>query len=159
VTGTAKPQRAVPVRATTSGSFDADSDYCGGFAIDLPSRNEGSTEQWARTILEGAPVALRWFIVAGWRFVLGLRLGPRHSTEHILGWRITRRLHDETVLEVRSAFLTAHLVFDRDGSRLVWSTFVRYDRRIAALIWPPVSLLHRRIVPYTLARAAPRVST
>jgi hypothetical protein len=31
---------------------------------------------------------------------------------------------------------------------------VRYDKPIAAIIWPPVSLLHRQIVPRLLRRAA-----
>ncbi|MHB8463814.1 MAG: hypothetical protein ACYDH6_21625 [Acidimicrobiales bacterium] len=140
--------------------FDADSaDYCDGVAIDTHDPNPPGTEQWARASLEDAPLALRWFIVAGWRYILRLRLGPRHSLDHILGWRIVRRLPDETVLELRSNSLSAHLVFRRDGTRIAWSTFVHYDRRIAAFVWPPVSLVHRRIVPLALRLATSRIST
>jgi hypothetical protein len=149
----------VAVQPPALGSFDTDgANYAVGFAIEVPSGDERSTEQWARAILEDAPVVLRVFIVAGWRFVLGLRLGPRHSPDHVLGWKVTARLPGETVLESRSAFMTARLVFHRDGTHLVWATFVHYSRPIAGLIWPPVSLLHRRIVPYALRRAASDLS-
>jgi hypothetical protein len=143
--------------AVASDSFDADTaNYSYGIALALPHNDAHSTEQWARVCLEQLPVALRWCVIAGWRFVLGLRLGPRPSPDHVLGWKVIRRLRDETVLEVRSAFLTAHLVFRRDGTRLVWSTFVHYDRWIAAFIWPPVSYFHGPIVAYALRTAALR---
>ena len=148
----------VRVAPVASEVFDSESaDYADGFAIDTPDPNPRSTEQWARASLEQAPVALRWLIVAGWRFVLRLRLGPRQSPDHILGWKIIRRQPEATVLELRSSFLTAHLVFRRAETRLSWSTFVRYDRRTAAFVWPPVSLLHRRIVPLALQLAAKRI--
>jgi hypothetical protein len=98
-------------------------------------------------------------MVAGWRFVLGLRLGPRHSPDHVLGWRIIRCLRDETVVELESAFLTAHNVFRRDGTSLVWSTFVQYDRPLAALVWRPTSLLHCPLARSALRRARSRHST
>jgi hypothetical protein len=37
---------------------------------------------------------------------------------------------------------------------LTQSTLVRYDRPIAAVIWPPVSIIHRQIVPRLLRHAA-----
>ena len=153
---TGRLPRPLRVRAT-SDAIDANRvDYSDAFAVPVGDSDGRSTEDWARASLEGAPIGLRWFIVAGWRFVLGLRIGPRQAADHVLGWQITCRLPAETVLELRSRFLKAHLVFHRDAERLVWSTFVEYDHRIAAVIWPPVSLLHRRIVPYTLRRAATR---
>jgi hypothetical protein len=154
-----KAPRPVRVRATGSDAFDADSaDWSCGFSVEVPSRDERSPEEWARAIWEDAPVAMRWLTVAGWRFVLGLRLGPRHSPDHVLGWRIIRRVRDETVVELESVFLTAHNVFRRDGTSLLWSTFVQYDRPIAALIWRPASLLHRSLARYALRRAGSRHS-
>jgi hypothetical protein len=151
--------RVVRVPAVTSDAFNADhADYVDGVAIECRDPDPRSTEQWARASLEDAPVALRWFIVAGWRLVLRLRLGPRHSPDHVLGWRIIRRLPEETVLEARSGLLTAHLVFRRQATRLVWSTVVHYNQRVARFVWPPVSLLHRRIVPFALRTAARRLS-
>jgi hypothetical protein len=63
--------------------------YVDAFAIDLASAAP-SAEGRARSVFEGAPVAMRWFMVVGWRLGLGLRLGPR-TPEHVLGWRITGR--------------------------------------------------------------------
>ena len=149
---------AVRVAPVASEVFDSDSaDYADGFAIDTRDPTSPSTEQWARASLEQAPVALRWLIVVGWRFVLRLRLGPRQSPDHILGWKIIRRQPEDTVLELRSKFLTAHLVSRRAETHLSWSTFVRYDRRTAAFVWPPVSLVHRRTVPLALQLAAKRI--
>ena len=93
---------------------------------------------------------MRWFIVAGWRFVLGLRLGPRNSPDHILGWRIVERRPDETVCQLRSWFLDAYNTFRLDGGQLVWSTLVVYERPLARLVWPPASLLHRPLVRIAL---------
>lgn len=155
----AKALRVRRTAAVASDAFDADAaEYADGVELEVPADDTRPAEQWARLGLEQTPTALRWFIVAGWRLVLGLRLGPRHSTEHVLGWKIIRDRDEEVVLESRSAFLTAHLVFRRDGTRLTWSTFVHYDQRIAAVIWLPVSLLHRRIVPYALGNAASRAN-
>ena len=85
---------------------------------------------------------------------LGLRLGPRHSPDHILGWRIVGRGPGETVCQLDSGFLTAHNVFRKVDGTFVWSTFVTYKRPMARVIWPPVSLLHRLLVRITLRRAA-----
>ena len=97
---------------------------------------------------------MRWFMVAGWRFVLRLRLGPRNSANHILGWQIIDRRPDETVCQLRSGFLDAYNTFRLVDGRLVWSTVVIYEGPIARVIWPPVSVLHRPLVRFALRRAA-----
>jgi len=93
-------------------------------------------------------------MIAGWRFVLRLRLGPLHSPDHILGWRIVDRSADETVCQLGSGFLGAYNTFQRVDGKFVWSTFVSYERRRARVIWPPVSLIHRILVRISLRRAA-----
>src|SRR5262249_24831950 len=82
-----------------------------------------------------------------WRGVLGLRLRSRPSTERVGGWRIAARGEDWIRLEASSWFLTAHLVIRRDDRHLSTGTFIRYDRPIAALVWGPVSAVHRRLMP------------
>ncbi len=101
---------------------------------------------------------MRWLLVTGFRFGLGLRFGPRPSPEHVLGWAIIDREPDSLTLESRSWLLTSRLVFRTEASRVTQSTFVRYDQRIAAIIWPPVSILHRQIVPRLLRHAAARAA-
>jgi hypothetical protein len=44
-------------------------------------------------------------MLTAWLFVLRLRLGPVHSPDHILGWRIVDRSSDEIVCQLRSNFL------------------------------------------------------
>jgi hypothetical protein len=133
---------------------DQAADFVCAYEVDIASGDERSAELWAREAWEGASAPLQWFMLAGWRFVLGLRLGPRSSSEHILGWSITRRSPDETVCQLRSRFLSASNIFRRVNGRLVWSTHVTYYRPIARVIWLPVSLLHRPIVRIALRRAA-----
>jgi hypothetical protein len=134
----------------------ASADYQGAFDTPIPAGDDRTAEQWARDALEHMPVALYWFVLLGWRVVLGLRLGPRTSPDHIAGWQIAERSHDRVRLATSSWMLTAELDFGKADGKLVWTTFVRYDRRPAAFIWPPVLVLHRMIVPYTLRRAAAR---
>lgn len=63
----------------------ADPDYSAGFEVSLGAQ-ERPPEQWARITFEDAPLALRWFVVLGWKTILGLRLGPLRSPDHVLGW-------------------------------------------------------------------------
>ena len=128
-------------------------DFACAYEIDVASDDHRSSEQWARAAWEGAPTPLRWFMLIGWRVALRLRLGPRHSADHILGWRIVDRAPDETVCQLDSSFLTAYNTFRHGNGRLVWSTFVLYERPIARLIWPPVALIHRPLVRNALRRA------
>jgi hypothetical protein len=129
-------------------------DFACAYRVVIAPGDNRSPEQWARAVWEEAPAPLRWFMLAGWRLVLGLRLGPRHSPDHVLGWRIVDRGPDETVCQLRSGFLNAHNMFRKAGGTLVWSTFVTYERPIARVIWPPASLLHRLLVRIALRRAA-----
>jgi hypothetical protein len=93
-------------------------------------------------------------MLVGWRGVLGLRLGPRHSPDDILGWRIVDRGPDRIVCQLGSGFLSARNEFRKADGNLVWSTFVTYDRPMARVIWPPASLIHRLLVRIALRRTA-----
>lgn len=143
---------ATPVTGSTS--VAQHSDFACAYEVVVRPDDNRSAEEWARAAWEGAPAPLRWFMLAGWRVVLGLRLGPLQSPDHILGWRIADRRPDETVCQLRSKFLDAYNTFSLTDGRLVWSTFVSYERPIGRVIWPPVSLLHRVLVRFALRRAA-----
>jgi hypothetical protein len=134
----------------------ATADYHGAFDTPIPAGDDRTAEQWARDALERMPAALYWFVLVGWRVVLGLRLGPRTSPDHIAGWEIAERSPDRVLLATRSWLLAAELEFRKADGKLVWTTLVGYERKPAAFIWPPVLVLHRTIVPYTLRRAAVR---
>ncbi|HEX5265366.1 MAG TPA: DUF2867 domain-containing protein [Acidimicrobiales bacterium] len=149
------PRQTAPV--TTTPFRVGEANFACAYAVDIAADDDRTSEEWAREAWEGAPAPMRWFMVLGWRFVLGLRLGPRGSMDHILGWRIVASRPDATACELRSRFLQAYNTFVKDSGRLVWSTLVFYERLSARLIWPPVSLLHRPLVRMALrrARAAP----
>lgn len=139
---------------TSSAQAGRDADFACAYGVAVASDDPRSAEQWARAAWEGAPAPLRWFMVAGWRFVLRLRPGPRQSPDHILGWQIVERRADETVCQLSSGFLGAYNTFRQVDGQLVWSTFVTYRQPIARIIWPPASLLHRPLVRLALRRAA-----
>lgn len=145
----------VRVTSPTASALDAGKfDFACGYQVAIAPGDQRSSEEWARDIWEGAPAPLRWFMLAGWRFALGLRLGPLHSPEHILGWRIEDASTDETVCQLRSKFLSAHNDFRLVDQMLIWSTFVSFERPWARIIWPPVSVIHRLLVRISLRRAA-----
>jgi hypothetical protein len=103
-----------------------------------------SPEGWARAALEETPTGRS--APSLWR-LLGLRLGPRRSPDHVQGWKIADRRDNWIRLEAASWFMTAHAVVHVETGQVSVALFLRYDRPIAALVWPPVAIMHRRAVP------------
>jgi hypothetical protein len=112
-----------------------------------------NAEQWARATWEGAPTIVRWFLLLGWRFALGLQLASGRSPPNVLGWRITDDRPDTVTLQARSALITAHNVVIVQESTVLWTTLVRYEQPIARPIWRLVELVHQLVLPYTLSHA------
>jgi hypothetical protein len=129
-------------------------DYAAGWESTVESGDTRSAEQWARATFEGAPRELRAFIVAGWIAVLGLRLAPRSSPDHVLGWTIATNEPDRVIIEAPFRFGTAHNLLSLEGSRVLFATFVRYEKRGGRIVWLSAAPLHQRIIPYLLGRAA-----
>jgi hypothetical protein len=129
-------------------------DYAAAWAAEVTDGEGCSAERWARATFEDAPHALRAFIVAGWTSFLGLRLGPRDSPDHVLGWRIVTDAPELIILESQFRFGTAHNLVRVDDSRVLLATFVRYEKRGGRTAWSVAAPLHHRIVPYLLGRAA-----
>jgi len=133
-------------------------DYASAFAspaAGLPSR---TPEQWARAAFEDAPAVLRLCLRAGWLGALGLRLGPRSSAEHVLGWRIAEREPGAITLEAHSPLLGARNVVSVDGAGLRWATFVRFESRAGRAVWAAAAPVHHRVVPLLLRRAIRRAA-
>jgi hypothetical protein len=129
-------------------------DYRDRFEVAIPRTDSRTAEQWLRAVFEDAPRSVRWFLLLGWRGVLGLQLGPRPSPDHILGWRIASRQSEEVRLELDSALMKAQLTLHLSSSTAVWSTNVSYMRPLARPLWAAVGVIHRRMVPFLLGRAA-----
>src|SRR5207247_1137468 len=127
------PQRQLRVRAAHARQLALAGD-----------RAERSPEEWARAAIEDAAGLAGQFI---WRVVLGLRLERRPSLDHVGGWKIGDRDDNWVRLEAASWFLTAQIVVQVDPEQVSVATFIRYDRPMAAVIWPPLSIGHRPAMP------------
>jgi hypothetical protein len=137
-------QREVP-DAMRSLDTLASPDYTDLFTGITAEARTKSAEQWARTLLEDAPLGLRMLIPAVHRVVLGLRIQLRGGPGYVLGWKIADRSDDFLRLETTGWLMTPHLVLKVDEDRVSVATFVRYEHPAAARIWRPVSRLHRRV--------------
>ena len=118
-------------------------DYADMFTLTAAGATDKSAEEWARALLEETPFARRYAFFP-WRILLHLRLGPRSSPQHVYGWRIADRGDHWIRIEAASWFMTAHGVIHVQEGRLSVAWFGRYDRPVAALVWPPLSPFHRR---------------
>jgi len=72
------------------------------------------------------------------------------------GWKIGDRDDNWVRLEAASWFLTAQIVVQVDPEQVSVATFIRYDRPMAAVICPPLSIGHRQAMPGLLRLARER---
>jgi len=123
-----------------------DPDYIDLFTVTTPAATDTSAEEWARAVLEqGNPRVL-------WR-LMGLRLGPRHSRDHVQGWKIAARGDNWLRVETASRYMTAQAACLVEEGRVSISLSLRYDRPIAAPVWAVVSGTHQRAIPAMLREA------
>ena len=151
----ARPRRVDVPEAIRSREDLAGSDYASAFALAVRADSPAPTpEQWARAAFEGAPAPLLRLLPLAWRLGLGLRLGPRPSPGHVLGWSLTGSDTRTATLTARSGLLTAHNVVALRDNEVVRVTLVRFERRAARPLWAVAAPIHHLTVPYLLARAA-----
>jgi hypothetical protein len=131
----------------------ADGDYASAFEIPVGERRFLTPEQWARATFEGAPYLLGLLLAFGWRFVLGLRLGPDTSPLSIAGWRIESSGSDALTLKADSPLLRARNTVRVSDSAVVVITDVHFERRTGRLLWAAVAPIHHRVMPFLLTRA------
>jgi hypothetical protein len=129
-------------------------DYVDVFTV-ASAVTDKSPEQRARATVEGVSPWARFVV---WRVLCGLRLGPQPSPDSLAGWKIADRGDSWIRMEASSWFMTAHFIFHVDEGHVSFATFVRYDRPMAALVWPALSIGHRRAVPDLLRYAVKRIN-
>jgi hypothetical protein len=93
-------------------------------------------------------------VVVGWKYVVGFRLWPRPSPDHVLGWEVVHADADTITFEVRSALATARKVVRVYDGRVAATTFVRFERRMGRTIWSSIAPVHHLNEPYLLRHAA-----
>jgi hypothetical protein len=121
----------------------------------LPTPDAHPTaEHWARAMFGDEPDTAARLI---WRGLLRLRLSRGASPHTVAGWRIAERGADWVRLEAASWFLTGNLVVQSADGRVALATFLRYDRALGRLLWPPLSAFHRSLTPGLLREAAAKI--
>lgn len=154
-----KPRRVrrVEVPQPIAASFArSTANYAAAFALATEAAGTKTSLQWAREVFEGAPAALRWCIVFGWRRALGLKLGPRPSDDHVLGWAVAQGdlVPGSTALLAESRFLRAHNIVTVEPSTITWVTLVHYSHWVARPLWAMARPIHHLTIRSLLARAA-----
>ncbi|MGC5016564.1 hypothetical protein ACLQ2R_37850 [Streptosporangium sp. DT93] len=145
--------RDVPASVRALGSLSR-VDYGDHFALSADA--EATPEQWARAMFGNVPSAVETLL---WRGFLGLRLDRRRSPDTVAGWRVGGRGEDWIRLEAASWFLTGNLLVRAAGGEVSLATLLRHDRPLGRVVWPPLSAVHRLLVPGVLRDAAAKVST
>jgi hypothetical protein len=154
-----KPDRvrrvAVPQQIAASFARST-ANYAAAFAVTTEAAGARTSVQWARAVFEGAPAALRWFMVFAWTRVLRLRLGPRRSDDHVLGWAIADSdvVPGSTALIAESRFLRACNAVTVEGSSVTWVTLVHYSNAAARPLWALARPIHHFTIRFLLARSA-----
>lgn len=149
--------RRVEVPPQIAASFArSTANYAAAFALTTEASATRTPLAWARAVFEGAPAALRWWMVFGWTRVLGLRLAPRSSDDHVLGWTIADGdlVEGSAALLAQSRFLRACNIVTVEPSTVTWVTLVHYSTAAARPLWAMARPLHRLSIRYLLVRAA-----
>jgi hypothetical protein len=111
-------------------------------------------EQWARAMFGDVPSTAERFI---WRGLLGFRLARGPSPDTVGGWRVGGRGGDWIRLETSSRSLRGAMLVQAVPGRVTWTTCLHHDRAWSRVAWPPLSAVHRRLVPRVLREAEGRL--
>lgn len=158
--GNALRDKNIPASVRALSSIP-DFDYADMFTLTPNEANSDTApnprttpEQWARAMFGDVPSAGARLI---WRGLLGLRLSRGRSPHTVAGWRIAERGEDWVRLEAESWYLTGNLVVRTADEHVSLTTFLRYEHAFGRLLWPPLSAVHRALVPGLLDEAAARI--
>jgi hypothetical protein len=149
---------AVP-RAARALSTLSPIDYEDTFLLETRSARDRTGEQWARAMLEEAPILVRNALLFAWS-ALGLRLGWIRSGRHVLGWEVRHSSPDFALLGAGGRLgLQAELLFQPRQRTLLFATFVQHRQRVARAMWAGIEPLHGPIVRHMLEQAGRRAQS
>lgn len=131
-------------------------DHEDAFIVEIGPARDRTAEQWARAILEEAPISMRSALLSGWS-AIGLKLSSLQSKRCVLGWKVRRSTPDYVLLAADSRIgMPAELLLERDQRTLLLATFVQQDNAVARAMWAGIEPVHLRVVPDLLARGVSR---
>jgi hypothetical protein len=114
------------------------------FLVETGPAQDRTRGQWARAILEGAPISTRNALSRGWP-ALGLRLGSTQSDRSVPGWEAWRSTPDVALLGASGRLgLPGELLFENLQHTLLFATLVRLENRIACALWARIAPRHRQ---------------
>lgn len=148
--------RGMLKRVAAKAVCTAEDDYTDVFEVPFRSGDGRSAEQALRDAVGNDPGTGGSVVVWIHRHMLGFRLGPYSSPDHIIGWSIESSDDDEVVLTADGPLMRGRLTLLRkDGQPATLTTRVHYRHGIAAgAVWAVVGPLHRAVAPRLLQRAA-----
>ncbi|MFE0766493.1 DUF2867 domain-containing protein [Streptomyces smyrnaeus] len=138
--------------------------YMSAYEVPAPDARSATPEQWGRATFEGAPAPVRGFLGMGWTQVLRLRLGPRSSHDHILGWHLSGPVStqdddfDSLVLEGHSGLVATYNIVMVKSAAVVWATAVHFRKPAGRVVWRTAQPVHQLTVPTLLKRAGRSLS-
>ncbi|HEY1689491.1 MAG TPA: hypothetical protein VGF95_11590 [Solirubrobacteraceae bacterium] len=147
--------REIPEAIRALGAL-ANANYADVVTATIDDTQGRTPEQLIHAALDGLPHSLLVLVPFIQRVFLGLRLKLRPSPDHLLGWKVADRSDNWVRIEAASWFLTGHVVMHLDEKQVSFASFIRYDRWPAAVVWPPISLIHRQVA-LALVRSATSV--
>lgn len=133
-------------------------DYEDAFLVDVGQTRERTAEQWARAVMEDAPLTVRRTLQSGWTGI-GLKLGGKPADRFVLGWEIRRNTPELVLLGADSwVGMPAELLFKREQHTLLCATLVQHNNQAARLLWAGVEPVHVPVVRRVLEQASRRCS-
>jgi hypothetical protein len=132
-------------------------DYADAFEVTLRDGDGRTAEEIFRAGMQSTPSRLGGLVLLAHRHVLGFRLGPPESPNHIVGWQITRSEHDLLQLRADGPLFTGTMVARRVDERTArLTTSLVYRQPHARIVWAIVGPVHRGLAPRLLRHAALR---
>jgi hypothetical protein len=148
-------QVAVPPAARALGTL-SHIDYADAFLAEILPAPDRTPEQWARAILEDAPISVRTRLLAGWS-AIGLKLDVGRSGRSVLGWEVRRSTPEFVLLGADSRIgMPGELLFGLQQHVLLFATFVEFTNPLARAVWAVVEPVHIPVVRSVLERASTR---
>ena len=152
---TLRTERSSARRCEVAESPSPPSDYADAFEVTVDEADARTAEEVVRTGLSRVSPPRFSALLMAHRHVLGFRLGPASSSEHVMGWRVVTSEPGVCRLEADGPLMAGTMVARRvDAATARLTTFVRYRQPVARIIWAICGPIHRRAAPQLMNLSA-----